>query len=86
MPRLEYERINWEDAPSTETPINATNLNTMDNAIAALFSYLGELEEQVNNLSLSDATNMTATFGEEGDEAADDAPLQPSGSTNGYPD
>ena len=80
MPRLKYERINWEDAPSTATPLNAENLNTMDNAIAALFSYLGELEEIVDNLSQQDASNMTATFGEPGEEGVDEAPLQPSGS------
>lgn len=28
-----YTRVNWEDKPSTNTPINATNLNTMDKAI-----------------------------------------------------
>lgn len=83
MPRLEYERINWENAPSTETPLNAENLNIMDNAIAALFSYLGELEQRVDNLSQQDATNMTATFGEPGEEGVDDAPLQPSGSSIG---
>lgn len=83
MPRLEYERINWENAPSTETPINAENLNTMDNAIAALFSYLGELEERIDNISLSDGTQLTATFGEPGEEGADEAPLQPSGSSIG---
>ena len=83
MPRLEYERINWENAPSTETPLNAENLNIMDNAIAALFGYLGELEQRVDNLSLQDATNMTATFGEPGEEGVDDAPLQPSGSSIG---
>ena len=83
MPRLEYERINWEDAPSTETPINAENLNIMDNAIAALFSYLDELEETVANLNRSDASDMTATFGEPGEEGVDDAPLQASGSSIG---
>ena len=83
MPRLEYERINWENAPSTETPINAENLNIMDNAIAALFTYLGELEERIDNLSQQDATAMTATFGEPGEEGVDEAPLQPSGSSIG---
>lgn len=83
MPRLEYERINWENAPSTETPINAENLNIMDNAIAALFTYLSELEERIDNLSQQDATAMTATFGEPGEEGVDEAPLQTSGSSIG---
>ena len=55
----------------------------MDNAIAALFSYMAELEQRVDNLSLQDATSMTATFGEPGEEGVDDAPLQPSGSVLG---
>lgn len=83
MPRLEYEQINWEDAPSNKTPINAENLNNMDNAIAALFSYLGELEQLIDDLSQQDATNMTATFGEPGEEGVDEAPLQRSGSSIG---
>lgn len=83
MPRLEYERINWQNAPSNETPISAENLNIMDNAIDALFSYLGELEQRIDNLSQQDATNMTATFGEPGEEGVDEAPLQPSGSSIG---
>ena len=34
MSELSYERINFEDSPSTNTPINATNLNKMDKGIA----------------------------------------------------
>lgn len=30
---MAYTRVNWEDLPSTNTPINATNLNNMDAAI-----------------------------------------------------
>lgn len=30
---MSYERINWENLPSTNTPINATNLNIMDAGI-----------------------------------------------------
>lgn len=28
-----YERINWENYPSTDTPLNETNLNTVDYAV-----------------------------------------------------
>ena len=31
-----YEKINWENTPSTATPINSANLNKMDTAIADL--------------------------------------------------
>lgn len=30
---MAYTKINWENSPSTKTPINATNLNHMDNGI-----------------------------------------------------
>lgn len=42
---MAYERVNWEDSPSTNTPINATNLNIMDAGIKAV----------------SDATDITTT-------------------------
>ena len=33
---IRYTRVGWQDAPSTDTPINAANLNHMDNGILAL--------------------------------------------------
>lgn len=33
---IAYTRVGWEDAPSTQTPIDASNLNHMDNGILAL--------------------------------------------------
>ena len=30
---MAYERVNWENLPSTKTPINQTNLNKMNDAI-----------------------------------------------------
>lgn len=35
---MEYERINWENLPSQETPINANNLNRIDFALYLLAS------------------------------------------------
>ena len=32
---MAYNRVNWEDAPSTKTPISAENLNKMDAGILA---------------------------------------------------
>ena len=32
---MAYDRVNWEDAPSTKTPISAENLNKMDAGILA---------------------------------------------------
>ena len=47
MSQIDYQRINFEDAPSTATPLSAANLNRMDNAIAALCDYLAALETAV---------------------------------------
>ena len=30
---MSYSKVNWQDLPSTNTPINASNLNKMDNQI-----------------------------------------------------
>lgn len=50
LPVLEYERVNWEDAPSRVTPLSADNLNNMDNAIAALCDYIYRLENRIVDL------------------------------------
>lgn len=78
-----YELIEWEDAPSIDTPLSAENLNHMDRALGSLYRDVQNLEEALNNLSVSDATNMNVTFGEEGEEGVDDAPLQASPSSLG---
>lgn len=33
---MAYTRVNWENLPSTNTPVNATNLNKMDAGIKTL--------------------------------------------------
>lgn len=33
---VKYTRVNWQDAPSVDTPVNAANLNHMDNGILLL--------------------------------------------------
>lgn len=43
---MAYERINWQDAPSTDTPLSAENLNTMDSKIADLDSQVTQLDEK----------------------------------------
>lgn len=42
-----YEGVGWEDSPSTKTPINATNLNKMDNVIIQNATDIEELQEAV---------------------------------------
>jgi hypothetical protein len=33
-----YTRVNWADSPSTSTPVSASDLNTMDSALATVAS------------------------------------------------
>lgn len=61
---MAYTRVNWENLPSTNTPLNATNLNKMDAGIASLDTDLGSL---VSNLKFNyDSTTNSyyATFGQ----------------------
>lgn len=37
MPTVNYERLDWEDYPSEDTPLNAENLNQMEEGIAGLY-------------------------------------------------
>ena len=52
---VRYTRVGWQDAPSTDTPIDAANLNHMDNGILALSeevdTELPLLQEQINDIS-----------------------------------
>lgn len=47
---MAYERVNWEDTPSAETPLSAENLNIMDEKIADLDAQAEELLEKHNQL------------------------------------
>lgn len=39
---MAYQKTNWEDFPSTNTPVNATNLNKMENGIANAVEKTGD--------------------------------------------
>ena len=52
-----YTRVNWQNAPSTATPVNAENLNTMDKGIADAHS---QLASKVNK---TDIVNNDTTGG-----------------------
>ena len=47
---MAYTRVNWENLPSTNTPVNATNLNKMDAGIKDLDNGQTSLQTQINNL------------------------------------
>lgn len=61
---MSYTRVNWENLPSTNTPVNATNLNKMDAGIKGLDinyeSLINSLKFQYN----SSTQSYYATFGE----------------------
>lgn len=48
--KVDFRRLTWENYPSTETPINADNLNRLEEGVAGLYSDMAEIEESVDSL------------------------------------
>ena len=48
---MSYTKINWQNLPNTTTPINATNLNHMEDGIAAAHGTNGTWTPVINALS-----------------------------------
>lgn len=48
---MAYTRVNWENLPSTNTPVNATNLNKMDAGIANAVEKSGDTMTGVLNFN-----------------------------------
>ena len=72
MPSMEeYTRVEWQDLPSKETPVNAENLNNMDNAIYSLYGDVAALEQRFDELGVSDASENTVTFDDDPSEPTD---------------
>ncbi len=62
---MSYTRVNWQNAPSTATPINAENLNKMDKGIDDIDEALDALESSIVGQFVNDATkinNAAATY------------------------
>lgn len=60
---MAYNRVNWENLPSTNTPINATNLNKMDAGIANAVektgdTMTGDLTMQGNSVKFGNTGNI----------------------------
>lgn len=49
MSEVTYNRVNWEDTPSTNTPVNATNLNKMDKGISDCAAAVNECFQYASN-------------------------------------
>ena len=45
-----YARVNWQNSPSTTTPLNADNLNKMDKGIDDLDNAIEELNNNLGNI------------------------------------
>lgn len=60
-----YTRINWVNDPSTDTPLNATNLNLMDAAINTIDNRVLQLENQayvhIKYSAYAEPTNIQMT-------------------------
>ena len=55
-----YARVNWQDAPSTNTPRNALFLNKMDKGIDDLDNAIEDVQGQVNQLVVSGDSSVEA--------------------------
>lgn len=65
---MAYERVNWENLPSKNTPVNADNLNKMDEGIANAVEKTGDTltgELQFNNKSDYGAIRKIRTINNE---------------------
>jgi len=49
-----YTMTQWQDAPSTETPLSADNLNHIEQGIGAIYHDVGVLEESLNTFIVAD--------------------------------
>lgn len=45
-----YTKTVWQDLPNTTTPINATNLNNIENGVETLYSEIQTIENDVDDL------------------------------------
>ena len=44
---MAYKRVNWENLPSTKTPVNADNLNKMDEGIANIDTKINSKQDKL---------------------------------------
>ena len=85
---VNYERVKWQNAPETATPIDAGNLNHMDNGIVAIARELDTelplMQEQVDAIPTTVDERIEERFGETITQEVDawlDEHVTPGGST-----
>lgn len=47
--KVDFERLHWENYPSESTPIDADNLNRLEEGVAGLYSDISEIEEKLSD-------------------------------------
>lgn len=57
---MAYTKTVWEDLPSTNTPINATNLNNIESGVYTNDTNIGDL----SNLNTTDKSNLVGAINE----------------------
>ena len=57
---MAYERVNWENLPSTKTPVNADNLNKMNEGIAEIDNKVTTLDNIVTGSGTVNSTYVSA--------------------------
>lgn len=50
MPTLDFERLDWEDYPSTQTPLSADNLNRLEDAMEGIYDDVDAQETTIANV------------------------------------
>jgi len=63
-----YTRVNWQNSPSTATPVSADNLNTMDKGIADAHSQLAD-KANISDISSLTANKADKSYVDNGDNA-----------------
>jgi exonuclease VII large subunit len=58
--KVEYQRVNWKDTAKGATPLNAANLNKMDNGIVQVTSAVNRLDEEIEVVNTSLTTSKVA--------------------------
>lgn len=76
VPRLDYQRVNFQDAPSVATPLSAANLNVMDQGLLALYLDMAEVETRLSALEEALAALTARVTALENPEPA---PTEPTG-------